>query len=199
VLSRPCLVTVAVGYARPYPRSAAKPSAGCAVVRGAGATLPAFTARPHVAGQGLVGVRRSSPSRLFPDRLHRIPTVRPGRWRVGGNLGGRQRRPNWYRAVHGRGNHPEPRYFSERGPRLPADRTTAQGPVPPLGVRREGVTEAAGKLQKLGVIEYRRGQITVLDRPKLEQLCCERYAVVKKESDRLLSHPHRDPMYSTSS
>ena len=55
-----------------------------------------------------------------------------------------------------------------------------------LGVRREGVTEAAGKLQKLGVIEYSRGQITVLDRPKLEQLCCECYAVVKKETDRLL-------------
>src|SRR6202048_3571800 len=55
-----------------------------------------------------------------------------------------------------------------------------------LGVRREGVTEAAGKLQKLGVIEYSRGQITVLDRPKLEELCCECYAVVRKESDRLL-------------
>ena len=55
-----------------------------------------------------------------------------------------------------------------------------------LGVRREGVTEAAGKLQKQGVIEYSRGQITVLDRPKLEQLCCECYAVVKKETDRLL-------------
>jgi hypothetical protein len=41
-------------------------------------------------------------------------------------------------------------------------------------------------LQKLGVIEYSRGQITVLDRPKLEKLCCECYAVVKKESDRLL-------------
>ena len=60
-----------------------------------------------------------------------------------------------------------------------------------LGVRREGVTEAAGKLQKLGVIAYRRGQITVLDRPRLEQLCCECYAVVKKETDRLLPlHPH---------
>ena len=58
-----------------------------------------------------------------------------------------------------------------------------------LGVRREGVTEAAGKLQKLGVIEYSRGQITVLDRPKLEQLCCECYAVVKKEADRLLPRP----------
>jgi len=55
-----------------------------------------------------------------------------------------------------------------------------------LGVRREGVTEAAGKLQKLGVIEYSRGHITVLDRPKLEQLCCECYAVVRKESERLL-------------
>lgn len=55
-----------------------------------------------------------------------------------------------------------------------------------LGVRREGVTEAAGKLQKQGVIEYSRGQITVLDRPKLEQLSCECYAVVKKETDRLL-------------
>jgi CRP-like cAMP-binding protein len=55
-----------------------------------------------------------------------------------------------------------------------------------LGVRREGVTDAAGKLQKLGVIQYARGQITVLDRPKLEKLSCECYAVVKKESDRLL-------------
>lgn len=55
-----------------------------------------------------------------------------------------------------------------------------------LGVRREGVTEAAGKLQKIGVIEYRRGHITVLDRPKLETLSCECYAVVKKETDRLL-------------
>nr|WP_298373085.1 Crp/Fnr family transcriptional regulator [uncultured Halomonas sp.] len=55
-----------------------------------------------------------------------------------------------------------------------------------LGVRREGVTEAAGRLHKLGVIEYRRGHITVLDRPALEQLSCECYAVVKAESDRLL-------------
>src|ERR1019366_5111807 len=54
-----------------------------------------------------------------------------------------------------------------------------------LGVRREGVTEAAGKVQKLGVIHYNRGHITVLDRPRLEQLCCECYAVVKKETDRL--------------
>jgi CRP-like cAMP-binding protein len=55
-----------------------------------------------------------------------------------------------------------------------------------LGVRREGVTDAAGKLQKLGVIQYARGRITVLDRPKLERLCCECYAVVKRETDRLL-------------
>lgn len=58
-----------------------------------------------------------------------------------------------------------------------------------LGVRREGVTEAAGKLQKLGVIRYVRGKITVLDRPKLETLCCECYAVVKKECDRLMPKP----------
>ena len=55
-----------------------------------------------------------------------------------------------------------------------------------LGVRREGVTAAAGKLQKLGVIQYARGQITVLDRPRLEQLSCECYAVVKRETDRIL-------------
>jgi CRP-like cAMP-binding protein len=58
-----------------------------------------------------------------------------------------------------------------------------------LGVRREGVTEAAGKLQKLGVIEYSRGKITVLDRPQLERLSCECYAVVKKETDRLMPCP----------
>jgi CRP-like cAMP-binding protein len=55
-----------------------------------------------------------------------------------------------------------------------------------LGVRREGVTEAAGHLQRAGLIEYRRGHITVLDRPGLEQRTCECYAVVKKEYDRLL-------------
>jgi CRP-like cAMP-binding protein len=55
-----------------------------------------------------------------------------------------------------------------------------------LGVRRESVTEAAGKLARLGVIHYQRGHITVLDRPKLEALCCECYAVVKKETDRLM-------------
>ena len=68
-----------------------------------------------------------------------------------------------------------------------------------LGVRREGVTEAAGRLQKQGVIEYHRGHIRVLDRPKLEELTCECYAVEKRESDRLLplvqfrDHPGRIP------
>ena len=57
-----------------------------------------------------------------------------------------------------------------------------------LGVRREGVTEAAGKLQKLGVIEYSRGRITVLDRSKLEQLSCECYEVVRLETERLLPY-----------
>ena len=55
-----------------------------------------------------------------------------------------------------------------------------------LGVRREGVTEAAGMLQKDGLIRYRRGKITVLDRPRLEARCCECYQVVKSEFDRLL-------------
>jgi CRP-like cAMP-binding protein len=57
-----------------------------------------------------------------------------------------------------------------------------------LGVRREGVTEAAGRLQKQGVIDYHRGRITVLDRPRLETLSCECYAVVKNETDRLFPH-----------
>jgi CRP-like cAMP-binding protein len=55
-----------------------------------------------------------------------------------------------------------------------------------LGVRREGVTEAAGHLQKAGLIRYQRGHIKVLDRHKLEQRACECYAVVKREYDRLL-------------
>ncbi|MBE0620312.1 MAG: Crp/Fnr family transcriptional regulator [Burkholderiales bacterium] len=55
-----------------------------------------------------------------------------------------------------------------------------------LGVRREGVTEAAGKLQQAGVIRYRRGHITVVDRAGLESQVCECYAVVKKEFARLL-------------
>jgi CRP-like cAMP-binding protein len=58
-----------------------------------------------------------------------------------------------------------------------------------LGVRREGVTTAAAKLQKLGIIRYSRGKVTVLDRPKLEQMCCECYSVVKRETDRLLPEP----------
>lgn len=55
-----------------------------------------------------------------------------------------------------------------------------------LGVRREGVTEAAGKLQAAGVIHYRRGHITILDRPGLEARVCECYNAVKSEFDRLL-------------
>jgi CRP-like cAMP-binding protein len=57
-----------------------------------------------------------------------------------------------------------------------------------LGVRREGVTQAALKLQQLGVISYSRGLIKVLDRPQLEALSCECYAVVKKETDVLLHY-----------
>ena len=66
-----------------------------------------------------------------------------------------------------------------------------------LGVRREGVTEAAGKLQRNGLIRYSRGHITVLDRPRLENAVCECYSVVKKEFDRLLSDiPGGDPFQS---
>jgi len=59
-----------------------------------------------------------------------------------------------------------------------------------LGVRREGVTEAARRLQDAGLIHYHRGLITVMDRPGMEQRVCECYAVVKRESDRLLNHNH---------
>jgi len=62
-----------------------------------------------------------------------------------------------------------------------------------LGVRREGVTEAAGHLQKAGLINYSRGRITVLDRPKLEKRVCECYAVVKREYDRLLPYVPSTP------
>ncbi|MFL6603722.1 MAG: Crp/Fnr family transcriptional regulator [Steroidobacteraceae bacterium] len=60
-----------------------------------------------------------------------------------------------------------------------------------LGVRREGVTDAAGKLQKIGVIRYSRGRITVLNRPELERHCCECYGVVKRETERLLPNHDR--------
>ncbi len=63
-----------------------------------------------------------------------------------------------------------------------------------LGVRREGVTDAAGKLQRQGVITYARGEITVLDREKLETMSCECYAVVKKETDRLLPPANRNKL-----
>jgi DNA-binding transcriptional regulator YhcF (GntR family) len=77
--------------------------------------------------------------------------------------------------------------------RLPSNRLTMTQELIAnmLGVRREGVTDAAGKLQERGVIEYRRGQITVLDRPKLETLSCECYEVVKKETDRLLPYLYK--------
>jgi CRP-like cAMP-binding protein len=61
-----------------------------------------------------------------------------------------------------------------------------------LGVRREGVTEAAGKLRDAGIIEYSRGHIKILDRDRLEGRACECYAVVKKEFDRLLSDSRTD-------
>jgi CRP-like cAMP-binding protein len=64
-----------------------------------------------------------------------------------------------------------------------------------LGVRREGVTEAARKLQVLGVITYQRGRITVLDRPTLEKLSCECYAVVRRETDRLQAY---EPLFACS-
>jgi CRP-like cAMP-binding protein len=63
-----------------------------------------------------------------------------------------------------------------------------------LGVRREGVTEAAGKLQAEGLIHYSRGHITVLDRRRLEARVCECYAVVKKEYDRLLPAAVSQPL-----
>lgn len=72
--------------------------------------------------------------------------------------------------------------------RLPTNRLTMTQELIAnmLGVRREGVTEAAGKLQQAGLINYCRGQITVLDRVGLEQRVCECYQVVRTETDRLL-------------
>src|SRR5688572_4862210 len=64
-----------------------------------------------------------------------------------------------------------------------------------LGVRREGVTEAAGKLQAEGLIRYSRGHITVLDRARLEARVCECYAVVKREYDRLLQRAPSDAQH----
>jgi hypothetical protein len=67
-----------------------------------------------------------------------------------------------------------------------------------LGVRREGVTQAASKLQQLGVISYSRGLIKVLDRSKLETLSCECYAAVKKETELLLNYlPQRTVITNT--
>jgi hypothetical protein len=67
-----------------------------------------------------------------------------------------------------------------------------------LGVRREGITETAGMLQRAGVIRYRRGHIAVLERSGLEARACECYAVVKKELSRLLSDVrHRQGIVST--
>jgi CRP-like cAMP-binding protein len=60
-----------------------------------------------------------------------------------------------------------------------------------LGVRREGVTEAAGRLQSAGLIHYSRGRIIVIDRPQLEARACECYQVVRAESDRLLPYPNK--------
>jgi len=79
--------------------------------------------------------------------------------------------------------------------RLPGDRLTMTQELIAnmLGVRREGVTDAAGKLQTLGAIRYSRGRITVLDRPKLERLSCECYGVVKAETDRLLPYLSSPP------
>lgn len=83
--------------------------------------------------------------------------------------------------------------------RLPSDELTMTQELIAnmLGVRREGVTEAAGNLQAAGLIRYSRGHITVLDRPGLEKAVCECYAVVKLEFDRLLADiPRGDPFYT---
>ena len=68
-----------------------------------------------------------------------------------------------------------------------------------LGVRREGVTQAARKLQAAGLIHYARGHITVLDREELEEHACECYSVVKNECDRLMPAKKPQPQYKSSS
>jgi CRP-like cAMP-binding protein len=74
--------------------------------------------------------------------------------------------------------------------RLPSNRLTMTQEfiASMLGVRREGVTQAAGRLQKLGIIDYKRGLITVINRLKLEQMSCECYSVVVEETERLLHY-----------
>jgi CRP-like cAMP-binding protein len=66
-----------------------------------------------------------------------------------------------------------------------------------LGVRREGITQAAGKLQAKGLIKYSRGKIHILDREGIEKEVCECYAVVKKEYARLLPHKNALPLKPT--
>jgi CRP-like cAMP-binding protein len=80
------------------------------------------------------------------------------------------------------------RWLLLTGDRLPTNvfTMTQESIANTLGVRREGVTEAAGKLQEAGLIHYSRGRITIVDRPNLEKRVCECYSVVKKEFDRLL-------------
>jgi CRP-like cAMP-binding protein len=80
--------------------------------------------------------------------------------------------------------------------RLPSNRLvmTQELIADMLGVRREGVTEAAGNLQAAGLIHYSRGKITVLDRQRLEARVCECYAVVRRESDRLLPRGEFRPL-----
>jgi CRP-like cAMP-binding protein len=79
--------------------------------------------------------------------------------------------------------------------RLPSDELfmTQEQIAHMLGVRREGITEAAGKLQSSGIIRYRRGRILIVDRSQLERRTCECYAVMKKEYNRLLVAPIESP------